>query len=204
MPVHSPGPRLYNSIPFHHLAQVKGHGGKAVNISLNVTPFVDMMTILVTFLLMVFSTSGELIAAQRGLKLPDATNKDELKRAPIIIVTSDSITFDGVQMADPNAIMSEASMDMKIPELFDRLRQEKTAFMAPGGGFEKLPKHEKDFCANPKDNPKPEEICLNGLLILQADRDTPAKVLNKVIKTANLAEFPNIMFVVNIKGSGPS
>jgi hypothetical protein len=38
-------------------------------------------------------------------------------------------------------------------------------------------------------------------VILQADQSTPAKVLNKVIKTANLAEYPNIMFAVNIKGS---
>lgn len=201
MPVHKPGPRLFNSIPFHHLAQVKGSGGKAVNVSLNVTPFVDMMTILVTFLLMVFSTSGELISAQRGLTLPDATRKEALKKAPILIVTADAITFEGVQMADPKAIMTESSMDMKIPELYDRLRQEKNNFMTPGGGFEKLSKKEKGYCNNPPKVPKPEEICLNGLLILQADQSTPAKVLNKVIKTANLAEFPNIMFAVNIKGS---
>ena len=188
MAVHPGGPRLYNSIPFHHLAQVKGGGGKAVNVALNVTPFVDMMTILVTFLLMVFSTSGELISAQRGLTLPDATQKDALKKAPILIVTSDSVTFEGVQMADPATIMSESSMDMKIPELFDRLRQEKNQFMVPGGGFEKLSTLEKQYCTNPKPNPEPHEICLNGLLILQADQSTPAKGLNKVIKTANLAE----------------
>ena len=203
MAIHPGGPRLYNSIPFHHLAQVKGGGGKAVTVALNVTPFVDMMTILVTCLLMVFSTSGELIAAQRGLTLPDATQKDALKKAPILIITSDSVTFEGVQMADPSTIMSESSMDMKIPELFDRLRQEKNQFMIPGGGFEKLSTLEKGYCTNPKPNPEPHEICLNGLLILQADQGTPAKVLNKVIKTANLAEYPNIMFAVNIKGSRP-
>ena len=129
MAVHPGGPRLYNSIPFHHLAQVKGSGGKAVNVALNVTPFVDMMTILVTFLLMVFSTSGELISAQRGLTLPDATSKEALKIAPIIIVTGDAVTFEGVQMADPKAIMNDSAMDVKIPELFDRLRHEKNQFM---------------------------------------------------------------------------
>ena len=204
MPVHKPGPQLYNSIPFHHLAQVKGGGGKAVNVALNVTPFVDMMTILVTFLLMVFSTSGELISAQRGLTLPDATRKEALKKAPVIIVTGDAVTFEGVQMGDPKAIMSDSSMDMKIPELYDRLRQEKNNFMTPGGGFEKLSKQEKDYCTNPKPDPEPHEICLNGLLILQADKGTPAKVLNKVIKTANLAEYPNIMFAVNIKSAKPN
>lgn len=201
MSVHPGGPRLFHSIPFHHLAQVKGKGGKAVDVNLNVTPFVDMMTILVTFLLMVFSTSGELISAQRGLTLPDATQKDALKKAPILIVTADAITFEGVQMADPKAIMSDSAMDMKIPELYDRLRQEKNQFMIPGGGFEKLSSSEKAYCTKPKPNPEAHEICLNGLVILQADAGTPAKVLNKVIKTANLAEYPNIMFAVNIKGS---
>ncbi|MCP4445794.1 MAG: hypothetical protein GY811_10695 [Myxococcales bacterium] len=201
MAVHPGGPRLYNSIPFHHLAQVKGGGGKAVNVALNVTPFVDMMTILVTFLLMVFSTSGELISAQRGLTLPDATQKDALKVAPIIIVTGSAVTFQGDQIADPKAIMNDSAMDVKIPELYDRLRNEKQIFLERG--FPKLSKLEKGYCLDPKPNPKPEEICLQGLLILQADQGTPAKVLNKVIKTANLAEFPNIMFAVNMKGSRP-
>lgn len=201
MAIHPAGPRLYNSIPFRHLAQVQGSGGKAVNVSLNVTPFVDMMTILVTFLLMVFSTSGELISAQRGLTLPDATQKDALKNAPIILVTADSVTFDGDPMANPVSIMNDSSMDMKIPELYKRLKLEKKRFIDPGGGFERLSKKEQGYCNTPVKNPEPHEICLNGLLILQADQGTPAKVLNKIIKTANLAEYPNIMFAVNIKSS---
>ncbi len=199
MAVKPGGPRLYDSIPFHHLAQVKGGGGKAVNVALNVTPFVDMMTILVTFLLMVFGPSGELISAQRGLTLPDATQKDALKIAPIIMVTGDSVTFDGTQMATVESIMNDSSMDVKIAELYDRLRQQKQIFLEKG--FPQLSKKEKEYCTKEIANPKPEEICLQGLLILQADRGIPAKVLNKVIKTANLAEYPNIMFAVNIKGS---
>lgn len=203
MPVHSPGPKLYDSIPFKHLAQVKGGGGGGVNVALNVTPFVDMMTILVTFLLMVFSASGELISAQRGLTLPDATNKDKLKQAPIIIVTKDRVTFQGEDMADAHALEDDTSMEWKIIELYDRLRQEKTQFMTPGGGFDKLSEEEKGFCTNPVANPAPEEICLDGLVILQADKGTSAKVLNRVIKTAYAAEYPNIMFAVNRRSSRP-
>ena len=58
MPVHSAGPRLYKSVPFKHLVKKAGSasgGAKGSNIALNLTPFVDMMTILVTFLLMVLS-----------------------------------------------------------------------------------------------------------------------------------------------------
>lgn len=200
MAVHSAGPRLFSSIPFKYIAaERKGaSGGKSVDLRLNVVPFVDIMTILVTFLLMVFSASGELISAQRGLELPSATNKDKLKKAPIIIVTRDHVTFEGQQMATVGDLEEDSSMEWKIIELYDRLRQEKTAFKLEG--YQSLSDRERSFCENPKPNPKPSEICLDGLIILQADKQTSAKVLNRVVKTAYAAEYPNIMFAVNRRG----
>ena len=201
MPVQSPGPRLYSALPFKHLAQgAKMGGGRPVDVYLNVIPFVDMMTILTCFLLMVFTTSGELISAQRGLVLPSATNQDKLKRAPIIIVTRDSISLNGTGVGTQvDRLVSDEGMEWKIVELYDRLRQEKTSFKM--SGFDSLPPVEKEYCTNPKPNPKPDEICADGLLILQADRDTPAKVLNRVLKTAYAAEYPNVMFAVNRRSS---
>jgi biopolymer transport protein ExbD len=203
MPVHSPGPRLYSAVPFKHLAQGAKKGSvRKVDVFLNVTPFVDMMTILVTFLLMVFSASGELISAQRGLVLPNAIIQAKLKRSPIIIVTRDTITFNGQRVGDVNQISRDEGMEWKVVELYDRLRQEKTSFRMTG--FDKLPPEERDYCANPQNyhaDTKPDEICLDGLLILQADKDTPAKVLNRVLKTAYAAEYPNIMFAVNRRAS---
>ncbi len=196
MPVHPPGPRLYSSIPFRHLAQV-GHGQKrAVNVFLNVTPFVDMMTILVTFLLMVFSAEGSLISAQQGLELPDATNKGILKKAPIIIVTRDHVTYNGEPMAEVEALVSEASLEPKISNLFEALRTERLGFSKSN-----LNDLERGYCDNPRAHPKGNEVCLEGLLILQADKNTSAKVLNRLIKTAYLAEYPNIMFAVNRRDS---
>jgi biopolymer transport protein ExbD len=87
MPVHKAGPRLYHSVPFKHLVKKSAGGPRASNISLNLTPFVDMMTILVTFLLMVFSSTGQLLQAQKGLELPMAESRDTLQLAPVIIVT---------------------------------------------------------------------------------------------------------------------
>ena len=194
MPVHPAGSRLYSSIPFRHLA-AGGNIRKAQNVYLNVTPFVDMMTILVTFLMMVFSASGELISVQRGMVLPNATRKEELKKAPILIVTRDAITFNGQPVGDPNAIMADSSMEHKIIELYDRLRAEKTSFRM--NGFDKLSDVEREYCQNPKPNPEPQQVCLDGLLIMQADKDTNAKVINRILKTAYDAEYPNIMFAVN-------
>jgi biopolymer transport protein ExbD len=197
MPVQPPGPRLYSALPFKYLAQgAKQNARRSVDVYLNVVPFVDMMTILVTFLLIVFSTGGELIKAQSGLVLPNATNQFKLKQAPVIIVTREAITLNGTGVGtEVSRIISDEGMEWKIVELYDRLRQEKLRFKMTG--FDKLSVEEKGYCTNQRPDPRPEEICLDGLLILQADRDTPAKVLNRVLKTAYAAEYPNIMFAVN-------
>ena len=195
MPIHAPGPRLLSSIPFKHIAKGLGSGGgKAVNTHINVTPFVDMMTILVTFLLMVFSATGELLSAQRGLQLPEATNKDRLRKAPVVIVTRDAVTFQGEEMADPNTLEEDPSSEVKIIELYDRLKQERTAFRM---NFDSLPELEKERCAREGPPKNPRDTCLDGLLILQADQDTSAKVINRVIMTAYSVEYQNIMFAVN-------
>ena len=100
MPVHAAGPRLYRSVSFKHLVKGAGAGGsRASNIALNLTPFVDMMTILVTFLLMVFSASGELITAQKGLELPLADDKTALQEAPVIVVSKSEISYNGMLVA---------------------------------------------------------------------------------------------------------
>jgi biopolymer transport protein ExbD len=201
MPVHSAGNRLFQSIPFRHIGkELRGGGGvTSVNTALNVVPFVDMMTILVCFLLMVFSATGDLISAQRGLTLPDATNKEGLRQAPIIIVTRDAITFGGERMADPIALMEDSSMEWKIIELYDRLQAEQRRFLREG--YAAMSDSDKKNCEQPVANPKAEQICLKGLLILQADKETPAKILNRVLKTAYAAQYPNIMFAVNLRSA---
>src|SRR6185436_4935416 len=97
MAVHAAGPRLYRSSRCHHLVRRTGSaaGGRSSNISLNLVPFVDMMTSLVCFLLMVFSANGPLLQAQKGLELPIAQSHDTLQEAPVIIVTRNDITYQG-------------------------------------------------------------------------------------------------------------
>src|SRR5690348_7427127 len=114
MPVHAAGPRLYRSVPFKHLVKKSGGGPRSSNISLNLTPFVDMMTVLVTFLLMVFSSTGQLLEAQKGLDLPIAESRDTLQQAPVIIVTKSEITFQGQLIATVDNVLHDDSPTMKI------------------------------------------------------------------------------------------
>jgi biopolymer transport protein ExbD len=193
MPVHTPGPRLYSSIGFKHLAN-KEHGGAkgGGNVNLNLTPFVDMMTILVTFLLMVFSASGEILTQQAGMELPAAVQQADLQQAPVITVTIQSITFNNLHMAETQSVIDDQAGQWKIGELFDTMQQERQRFKMR---FDTLSDEERRRCDRTPDPSDPLK-CLDGLAILQADKRVTAKVINRVLKTANAAGYTNIMFAV--------
>jgi len=204
MSVHKAGPRLYRSVPFKHL----GKGGaaaskRASNVSLNLTPFVDMMTILVTFLLMVFSTSGELIQAQKGVELPvvGADRKDVLQSAPVIIISKTDLSFQGAPVATLESLLREDNPSLKIEALFEKMqavakkRQEEID----------LPANESDrrarkLCEQAKQGiVDKNNLCPLGLAILQADKDTDARIITMVVTTAKYAAFDNLLFAVKNK-----
>jgi biopolymer transport protein ExbD len=202
MPVHPAGPRLYKSVRFRHLVKKTGSvsGARASNISLNLTPFVDMMTILVTFLLMVFKASGQLLQAQSGLELPLAQSPNALQLAPVMIVTKTEIAFEGQHVASVDEVLRDDSPAFKIDALYERLdaaskkiRQD----VAEGN----LPKNLKDGCDKVKAGQRPDvgSYCPDGLAILQADKETDARLINKIVNTAKAAGFDNILFAVKNK-----
>ena len=204
MPVHSAGPRLFHSIRFKHLVKKSGSaaggGGRATNIALNLTPFVDMMTILVTFLLMVFSSSGQLLQAQKGLDLPNADSHDTLQQAPVIIVTKTDITYQGQLVATTESVLKDESPTFKIDALFERL-DAAAKKIKEDVGMGKLPKDLAKACEDAKQNirPQPGKICPDGLAILQADETTDARLINRIVNTAKAAGFDNLLFAVKNK-----
>lgn len=202
MPVHVAGPRLYHSVPFKHLVKKHGSGAgaKASNISLNLTPFVDMMTILVTFLLMVFSSTGQLLQAQKGLELPMAESHDTLQLAPVIIVTKSEITYQGQLVATTESVLRDDSPTFKIDALFERL-DAASKKIKEEVGLGKLPKDLAKACEEAKQNirPQPGRICPDGLAILQADESTDVRLINKIVNTAKAAGFDNLLFAVKNK-----
>ncbi|HVK72884.1 MAG TPA: biopolymer transporter ExbD [Kofleriaceae bacterium] len=199
MPVHKAGPRLYRSVPFKHLGKGSATGGsRSQDIALNLVPFVDTMTILVTFLLMVFSTSGELLKAQKGLELPEAGQKDVLQEAPIIIITKSDIAFQGMQVATVDSLLRDESPTMRIEALYERLqavgkkRREEISL----GRDKRAKKACDDLKAGIID---PENLCPEGLAILQADKEVDARIITMVVTTAKHADFENLLFAVKNK-----
>lgn len=202
MPVHAAGPRLFSSIKLKVLGSKSGSAGSSrpSNVFLNLTPFVDMMTILVTFLLMVFSSTGELLQAQAGLDLPIADNKDTLQQAPVIIVTKREITYQGELVATIEAVLRDDSPAFKIDALFERL--DATAKkIKEDVGLSKIPRDLIKACEEAKAGlrPEPGKICPDGLAILQADEGTDARLINRIVNTAKAAGFDNLLFAVKNK-----
>jgi len=201
MPVHAAGPRLFRSIKFEHLAHGGAHGtSRESNIHLNLTPFVDMMTILVTFLLMVFSSTGQILQAQKGLQLPQASSKDVLQEAPVIVMTRNEITYQGQLIATVDSVLRDDSPTLRIDALYERL-QDAAKRIHEDVIIGKLSPKMKKICDDMKNGirPPPGQICPDGLAILQADESVDARVINKVVKTAKDAGFANLLFAVKNK-----
>jgi biopolymer transport protein ExbD len=202
MPIHSAGPRLYRSVPFKFLVRKSGSAAHAAssNIALNLTPFVDMMTILVTFLLMVFSSTGQLLQAQKGLELPIAESRDTLQQAPVIIVTRSEITYQGQLVATTESVLRDDSPTFKIDALYERL-DAAAKKIKEDVGLGKMPKNLAKACEEAKQGirPTPGHICPDGLAILQADESTDVRLINKIVNTAKAAGFDNLLFAVKNK-----
>jgi biopolymer transport protein ExbD len=202
MPVKTAGPRLYKSVKFQHLVHgaAGGHGSKPSNIALNLTPFVDMMTILVTFLLMVFSSTGEILQAQKGLDLPLADSKDILQQAPVIIVTKSEITYQGQLIATTESVLRDESPTQTVDALTERL-DAAAKKIKEDVALGKVPASVKKICDDARNGikPPPGKNCPEGLVILQADQSTDIRVINKVVNTSKIAGFANLLFAVKNK-----
>jgi biopolymer transport protein ExbD len=174
-----PGRRLMATIPLHFVwKKVQGHGGRSVNESLNLVPFIDFLLVTVIFLLMSFSASGE-IGVDKNIKLPSAENVESVVEAPMVAVNGNQVLVDG-QLAGSTRAIEDLGRLQKVDELFDLLKRKRELW--------------KSFHPN---KPFP------GVAILQVDENVPALVVKSVFQTAAYAGYPNISFMVRKRG-GPS
>lgn len=179
MPIHKPGKVLLHHIPlkFVHDA-VAGGGRKSVDLSIPLVPFIDFLIVLVVFLLMSFSASGELVAQQASITMPDATNTDTLEIAPIIAIDERVVTLDGLRMADTATLAQSAQVD-RIEQLVQNLETLKRnwSILHPTGAFD-------------------------GVVIIQADKEIDFRVIKKAMFSAAQAGYTNVSFAVNGRGGG--
>jgi len=177
MAIHRPGKVLLTQVPLRFVRKkVTGGGKKSVDSEIPLVPFIDFLVTLVVFLLTSFSASGELLAQQPNLKMPDAKNVVDLEIQPVISINPDVVTLDGRRIADTRTLAADPRV-----ERMEQMIQE----------LETL-KHNWTIL-HPSD-PFP------GTVILQSDRDIDFRVIKKVMFSCAQAGYANISFAVNRLG----
>ena len=180
MPIKKPGPRLMAEIPLKTAKQhVEKKAGRALDVSLNLTPMIDMFVVLTIFLLMTFSTSGEILFIQKDVELPKAEHTDELERAPVIIIGGGQVVIEGQNVGRMDDIAEDENFE--IPDLSERMTNLKKNFtqLHPNLQFE-------------------------GKVIIQGDKEIPFRVLKKVMYTCTSVGYTSINFAVLPGGGGES
>lgn len=172
MPVEQPGKRLMHFIKLKFVREkAAGHGRRATNAGLSLTSMIDFLIVVVVFLLMTFSASGEVPPA-KGIRLPQAENVMDMLDAPLVAINGSSILVDGAPAGNTRAI-EESKRLQRIDELFNILKGKREVWkqLHPGRDFP-------------------------GVVVLQVDQDVQAVVVKSCFQTAAFAGFPNISFMV--------
>lgn len=174
MAIHKPGKVLLTRVPLKFVRKkVTGGGRKALDHEIPLVPFIDFLITLVVFLLTSFSASGELLAQQPNLKMPDARHAVDLEIQPIIAINPDVITLDGRRMADTRTLGAEARVE-RMEQLIQDLETLKRnwSILHPSEPFA-------------------------GTVILQADKAIDFRVVKKVMFSCAQAGYANVSFAVN-------
>jgi len=173
-----PGYHLRPKYDLHELRERRNTNHKAnVVADLPLTSMIDMFTVLVIFLLMNFSATGEVFYIQKNLKIPQANYGKPLQSAPLITITASSVILETEKVGDNPIYLEEK--DQNLPKLANALKQiriiEET--IHPGQPF-------------------------SGSVNIQADESTPLVYIKRVMQTCISEGWVGINFAVNADGAG--
>jgi len=139
------------------------------------TPLVDMFTILLIFLLMSYSTGGEMLHMAQNILMPESLCREQLEPAVEVSVAMDRLYVDGEVILDDLAAARQSDA-LLIPALYENLKL-------------KAVKYKKMEESVPL-------FRFTGKVTIQADKVIPFSFLKKVLYTADRADFPNISLAV--------
>jgi len=171
MPIKKPGKHAF--APWLKESKIfkkhKKHSGAA---DVLLTPLIDMFVLLVVFLIMNFSATGELVALSKDIKLPAAVTVKELERAPIIQISALTIAVEGFKVGDSDEILKDP--DLRVPQLTDKLQEMRKVdeMMHPGQPFK-------------------------GQIIINCDKDVDFKLVRKVMMASAEAGYASFNYAVN-------
>lgn len=157
-------------------------------MSLNIYPMMDIMTILLVFLIMQFANQGANVVQSDDMQIPYSTSRQELTEALPIQISRTDVTVDGHRVlslrngiVDPSQKQGGANGFLITP-LLNTMTQ-----------------HRDRLKQIAERNPRRP---FTGTVQIIADQRTPFRTLSEVIYTLGQAEFANLHFVVLQQGGG--
>jgi biopolymer transport protein ExbD len=175
MHIKKPGKVLGRTIKLKNMKMAMGHGKISPVSDLNVTPMVDMLTMLVIFLLMTFSATGEILFVTKDIILPPAYNAVELQRAPVISLSKAAVGFEGQFVLSTTDISETTYPDWNLTPLATYLDEERQSWsLAHASSGEEF----------------------KGEVIIQSDSEVPFSTLKFVMATCAKAKYLNMSFAI--------
>jgi biopolymer transport protein ExbD len=143
----------------------KGH----IATELPLTSMIDMFSILVIYLLMNFSTTGDVFFMNKGLPLPKATKVSSLQSGPLISIVGEEFTLDAPSEYEGGGALKDAT-----PSLESITGQLRTY----------------------KDRAAAKNMKTDNRVNVQAGEDTPIGLIKRAMTASVSAGWTNINFVV--------
>lgn len=155
--------------------RLKGGGNrKKMQEELNLTSLIDMFSVIILFLIQSFSATGEIMFINQDIQIPYASHGRILERSPIVTITPEKVTVEGLSAGDNTNIEDKVEeSDWNLPLVQEKLIAYKTFFEGIHNG-----------------EPFPGEV------ILQADQGTEFLYIKRVMFTLVKIGFNNINLVV--------
>ena len=138
---------------------------------MTLVPFIDMLTILVVFLL-VHTSDVDILPNTKNISIPESISDKKPRPTVVVMVTKEELLVDGRSVGTLAQI--EASADAVFPPLKAALQSQADKVLAGAA----------------KDDIKEREVTILG------DRNTPYKVLRKIMATATDAEYGKVSLAV--------
>lgn len=162
-------------------AQVEEEAAEHAMAYLNITPMMDMMTILLVFLLKQFAVQAQSASMSEGLVLPKSSIETQRPEAVNITVSQNAVLVEGDAVAavragsvDPS-VKRDGANGYYITPLVDVLNKHANRLKkisAMGGS------------------------AFDGTAMVMVDKNTPYRLLAEVLYSAGQAEFKNYHLVV--------
>jgi biopolymer transport protein ExbD len=151
------------------------------SFKIQITSMVDMFVILLVFLLKSYSTSPVNITAKEGMRLPESSANQDPVDVVKLIVAEDGVFVEEKKIMDlDHGRVPAASVDSNDPSFLRTL-------------YEALDERARLAKSISKVN---DSFEFDGKVLMQADRNLPYDVLQKIMYTSMMAGYADVKLAV--------